>query len=58
MLRFEGIGKLKVQHEIKLQQPNRPVIHAPRKVPLSLRDKVKAQLLKLESLDTLNGSTH
>lgn len=26
---FQGVGKLKVQHKIELEQPYRPVIHAP-----------------------------
>lgn len=48
---FQGIGILKVQHKIELEQPSRPVIHATRNVPLSLRDKLKAKLHRLESLD-------
>lgn len=41
---FQGIGKLGVVHKIKLEDNYKPVIHAPRKVPLALREKVKADL--------------
>lgn len=41
---FQGIGKLGVVHKINLEDNYKPVIHAPRKVPLALREKVKADL--------------
>ena len=47
---FQGIGKLKV----RAAKYCRPVIHAPRKVPLSLRDQLNAELLRLEALDILD----
>jgi hypothetical protein len=46
---FQGRGKLKVQNNMELEHPHRPVIHVPRKVPFSLRDKLKAELLRLEA---------
>lgn len=50
---FQGIGKLKAQYSIELEKPNKPVIHAARKVPLALRDRLKAELKRLESLDII-----
>jgi len=42
-----GIGCLKIDHEIKLKPNSQPVIHAPRKVPFLLRDKLKCKLDEL-----------
>ena len=50
---FEGIGKLKTVHKIQLKEEYEPVIHAPRKVPLALREKLKAELERLETLDII-----
>lgn len=50
---FQGMGKLKARYKIELEEPNIPVIHAPRKVPLILRGKLKAELERLEKLDII-----
>ena len=50
---FQGIGKLGMVHKIQLEDNYKPVIHAPRKVPLSLREKLKTELQRLEELDII-----
>lgn len=61
---FQGIGKLEMIHKIQLEDSYKPVIHTPHKVPLALREKLKAELQRLEELDIIelkspqNGSTH
>ena len=46
---FDGLGSMPGQYHIELQQDAVPVIHAPRKVPLSLMDKLKNTLSQMES---------
>ena len=40
----EGIGRIEGQYNIKLDPTAHPVQHAPRRVPVAIRDKVKAAL--------------
>jgi hypothetical protein len=46
---FEGIGKLEGKHEICIDQSVKPVIHYPRRVPLSMMDRVKTELDNMEA---------
>ena len=41
---FEGIGQLPGEHKITLKPNATPVIHPPRGVPVTTRDKVKKSL--------------
>lgn len=41
---FEGVGCLPCEYRIKLAADARPVVHAPRKLPIALRDSVKRKL--------------
>ena len=51
---FEGLGCITgVTHHIKLDQNATPVIHPPRKVPVTLRAKVKKELERMEHLDVI-----
>ena len=51
---FVGLGCITgVTHHIKLDQDAMPVIHPPRKVPVTLRDKVKKELERMERLDVI-----
>ena len=50
---FTGLGKLENQYHIELDTNIKPVIHAPRKVPFSLQDKVKAELDNMEALGVI-----
>ena len=57
---FKGIGCLPVTYKIKLRDNAVPVIHAARKVPVSLREKLKKELdrlLKLEIIKKIEEPT-
>ncbi|XP_067949748.1 uncharacterized protein [Watersipora subatra] len=45
---FEGIGCLSGEHEISVDPTVKPVIHAPRRVPISVTDKLKSELESME----------
>lgn len=45
---FDGLGCLPGIHTIKLDPTIKPIIHPPRKLPVSLRDKVRDELSRME----------
>ncbi|MCG7877651.1 MAG: RNase H-like domain-containing protein, partial [Candidatus Thiodiazotropha endolucinida] len=45
---FKGLGCLPDTYTIKTDPSIKPVIHPPRKIPVSLKDKVKMELQKME----------
>ena len=45
---FEGLGNLPGEHRIKLKENAAPVIEACRKIPISLQEKVKTELKRME----------
>ena len=52
---FTGLGKLGDDYEIKLRTDARPhALFTPRKVPLPLRNKVKAELEKMEQMGIIS----
>ncbi|UYV60689.1 K02A2.6-like [Cordylochernes scorpioides] len=50
---FEGIGRLPIEHKIRLNENTTPVIAPSRKNPFSIREKVKAELERMEKLDII-----
>jgi hypothetical protein len=46
---FSGLGKLRGQYRIYMDETIRPVVHPPRKFPVSIRDELKAKLSQMES---------
>ncbi|XP_021368026.1 uncharacterized protein K02A2.6-like, partial [Mizuhopecten yessoensis] len=50
---FEGIGLLKGECHIKTDPSVPPVVHPPRRVPLSLREGLKEELARMESLEII-----
>jgi hypothetical protein len=46
---FYGIGRMSEPYHIKIDEGVTPVIHPPRKLPATLRDRVQAELLDMES---------
>lgn len=46
---FQGMGCLSREHHISTDPDVRPTINSPRRVPLSMTDKVKTELEKMES---------
>ena len=45
---FEGIGHLPGKHKIHVDPNVTPVVHPPRRIPISMRDKVKDELSRME----------
>ena len=45
---FDGIGQLPGECEIYLKSDSVPVVHPPRRVPIAIRDKLKAELEHME----------
>ncbi|KAK2705876.1 hypothetical protein QYM36_016028 [Artemia franciscana] len=50
---FKGIGKLETECEIYLKDNATPTVHPARKIPLALKQKLKTELKRLESLDII-----
>ena len=50
---FKGIGKLETECEIYLKDNATPTVHPARKIPLTLKQKLKTELERLESLDII-----
>ena len=46
---FDGVGKFQGQYHITINPSVPPVVHAQRRVPLSLRDDIKAELTAMEN---------
>ena len=50
---FGEIGLLKHEHKIQLKSDAKPVIHAPRRVPIALQDKLRHELDRMKRLDII-----
>ena len=50
---FKGIGKVETECEIHLKDNATPTVHPARKVPLAMKEKLKNELDRLESLDII-----
>ena len=46
---FKGFGNLEPAYHMQIEENAMPVIHAPRKIPAALRDKLKLELEKMET---------
>lgn len=47
---FTGLGCIPGQHHIQIDTTGPPVVHAPRKVPVSLKDKIVEELHRMERM--------
>lgn len=54
---FEGLGCIPGEYSIKINKEVEPVVHPPRKVPVALRQKVKEELARMESLGVIQKQT-
>lgn len=57
---FEGVGCFKGECSIKLKSDCNPVVHAPRKVPLALKSRLKSkldELVRLKIVDKVSEPT-
>ncbi|XP_061709453.1 uncharacterized protein LOC133519464 [Cydia pomonella] len=50
---FQGIGCLPGSYKIRVNRECKPVVHVPRKVPIPLREKLKAKLEDMERQDII-----
>nr|XP_022295054.1 uncharacterized protein K02A2.6-like [Crassostrea virginica] len=50
---FKGLGELPGKHHISIDKTVTPVIHPPRKVPALIRDAVKTELDRMETLGVI-----
>jgi len=50
---FQGIGKFKRQYKLNVIENAKPVIHAPRRAPIQLREKIQAELKRMVNLDVI-----
>ncbi len=50
---FKGLGSLPGEYHIEVDQKQTLVMHAPRKIPIAIRDLVRKELEKMEAEVTL-----
>ena len=50
---FDEIGYLKGEHHISMDPAVKPVVHPPRKIPISMLEKLKAELERMKKLDVI-----
>ena len=50
---FQGLGCLPGKHTIKVDSSISPVVHPPRKVPVSLKEKIKEELDRMEKAEVV-----
>ena len=51
--RFEGFGKLPGKHKLIIDKDVKPVIHAPRRAPIQLHDKIKTELDRMQAMGVI-----
>lgn len=50
---FKGFGVLLFTYKIQLKEDAKPVVHAPRRVPATLCDKLKQEFNRMTSLGVI-----
>ena len=50
---FEGLGCLEGEHTIRIDEGVTPKVHPPRKIPVTLREKLKTELNRMEKLKVI-----
>ena len=55
--RFAGLGKLPGTYTIHVKEDAVPRIHAPRRAPIQLREKIEAELQRMIELDVIKSVT-
>ena len=54
---FQGTGKLQGQYQLEIEEDAKPVIHPPRRVPVVLKENLKHELERLQSLGIIERVT-
>ena len=55
--RFEGIGKFPGEFKITLQEDAQPVVQAPRKYPIQIKEEIRGELGRMETLGVIKKVT-
>ncbi|CAC5366659.1 unnamed protein product [Mytilus coruscus] len=50
---FTGLGCLPGTHKIRINKTVAPVVHAPRKIPIAIKDNIKAELGHMEEIGVI-----
>jgi hypothetical protein len=50
---FEGLGCLEGEHTIQIDEGVTPKVHPPRKIPVTLREKLKTELNRMEKMKVI-----
>ncbi|KAL3999170.1 nuclear receptor co-repressor 2 [Sarotherodon galilaeus] len=50
---FEGLGCLEGEHTIQINESVSPKVHPPRKIPVTLREKLKVELDRMEKMEVI-----
>lgn len=54
---FDGLGCIPGQHHILIDHTVTPVVHAPRRIPVAIRDKVVEELHRMEKVGVITRQT-
>ena len=54
---FQGMGKLRRQYKLEVEENAEPVVQPPRRVPIALKDKLKQELERLQDLGIITEVT-
>ena len=54
---FQGLGCLDGEYHIEVDHSVRPVVHPPRRVPFALKNKLRAELERMEKLNVITKVT-
>ena len=52
--RFTGTGQFSGEYHITLKEDAHPVVQPPRKYPIQIKDELKTELDRMESLDVIS----
>ncbi|XP_038073056.1 uncharacterized protein K02A2.6-like [Patiria miniata] len=55
--RFTGIGKFPGEYHITLREDACPVVHPPRKYPIQIKEELKTELDRMESMNVITKVT-
>ncbi|KAJ8358792.1 hypothetical protein SKAU_G00153170 [Synaphobranchus kaupii] len=54
---FTGVGCLPAEHHIKIDPTVKPAVHAPRRIPVNLRDRVNGEFHRMEQMGVIVKQT-
>lgn len=54
---FQGLGRLVIEHDIKLKPDVDPVVHAAHRIPFRIRDQVEKKLMDMETAGIIERVT-